>query len=62
MPCQIDASTLDHLRRQFEQVASTVAEGLAAENHHVVALVAKWEKRDLVPGLSGLDSRVIRRS
>ncbi len=55
----MNASTLDELRTHFEAVASTVAEGLSKDNSHVVGLVAKWEKRDLIPGLSDLDFRVI---
>jgi hypothetical protein len=51
--------TQDELRTHFGAVASTVAEGLTEGNSHVVGLVAKWEKRDLVPGLSDLDFRVI---
>ena len=55
----MDRSTLDELRRQFEAVATTVGEGLSAANPHVIALAAKWDKADLVPGLSDLDFRVI---
>jgi hypothetical protein len=55
----MDRLALDELRRQFEAVAVTVGEGLSAANPHVVALVAKWDKADLVPGLSDLDFRVI---
>ena len=55
----MDRLTLDELRRQFEAVAATVGEGLSAANPHVVALVAKWDKADLVPGLSDMDFRVI---
>jgi hypothetical protein len=50
---------LDQLRRHFEDVAMTIGEGLSAASPHVVALVAKWDKADLVPGLSDMDFRVI---
>lgn len=50
---------LDYLRRQFEAVNSTIASQLSEANPHVVALVAKWDKADLVPGLSDLDYRII---
>ena len=55
----MDRSTLDQLRRHLGTVATTVGEGLSAANPHVVALVAKWDKADLVPGLSDMDFRVI---
>jgi hypothetical protein len=55
----MDCLTLDTLRRQFEDVAAAVGEGLSKANPHVVALAAKWDKSDLVPGLSDLDFRVI---
>jgi len=51
--------TQDELRTHFQAVASTVAEGLSEGSSHFVGLVAKWEKRDLIPGLSDLDFRVI---
>lgn len=50
---------LRHLRRRFDDVADTIARLLMAANSHVVALVAKWDRDDLVPGLSDLDFRVI---
>jgi len=56
---RMNASTQNELRTHFEAVASTVAEGLSEGNSHFVGLVAKWEKRDLIPGLSDLDFRVI---
>jgi hypothetical protein len=55
----MNALTQDELRKHFEAVASIVAGGLSEGNPHVVGLVAKWEKRDLIPGLSDLDFRVI---
>jgi hypothetical protein len=55
----MDRSTYDKLYRCFGDVATTVGEGLSAVNPHVVALVAKWDKTDLVPGLSDMDFRVI---
>jgi hypothetical protein len=55
----MDHSTLNGLRRHFEDVATTIGEGLSAANPHVVALVAKWDKADLVPGLSDMDFRVV---
>ena len=55
----MDHSSLDELRKQFGAVAATIAEGLSAENPHVVALVAKWDSADLVPGLSDMDFRVV---
>ena len=50
---------VDYLRRQFEAVNSTIASQLSATNPHLVALVTKWDKADLVPGLSDLDYRII---
>ena len=47
------------LRTQFEEVSRTIGESLAAKSPHLVALVAKWEKSDLVPGLSDLDFRAV---
>ena len=55
----MDLSTHDELRTHFEMVASTVGQRLSEGNPHVMALVAKWEERDLVPGLSDMDFRVI---
>jgi hypothetical protein len=55
----MDRTTLDELRRDFGDVATTIGEGLSAANPHVVALAAKWDKADLAPGLSDLDFRVI---
>ena len=55
----MDHLSLDELRKQFGAVAATIAEGLSAENPHVVALVAKWDSADLVPGLSDMDFRVV---
>jgi len=55
----MNTSTRDELRARFEAVASTVAGGLSQGSPRVVGLVAKWEKRDLVPGLSDMDFRVI---
>ncbi|NOX55326.1 MAG: hypothetical protein GXP27_12990 [Planctomycetes bacterium] len=55
----MNTPSLTELQSHFQAVASTVARGLSEGNSHVVALVAKWEKRDLVPGLSDLDFRVI---
>src|SRR5687767_8233230 len=50
---------LDELRGHFGAVAATTAEQGARASRHVVALVAKWDPDDLVPGLSDLDLRVI---
>jgi hypothetical protein len=55
----MDRSTLDERRRHFGDVATTIGEGLSAANPHVVALVAKWDKADLVPGLSDMDFRIV---
>ena len=55
----MDASDLKKLRLDFEAVASTVGEGLSKANSHVLALVAKWGKTDLIPGLSDMDFRII---
>jgi hypothetical protein len=55
----MDSATLDELRKQFEAVVATIARGLSAASSHVVALAAKWDKTDLVPGLSDLDLRVV---
>jgi hypothetical protein len=53
------SSTLSELQAYFDGAIATVAEALSEANSHVVALVAKWSKADLVPGLSDLDLRVI---
>lgn len=50
---------LPALRRQFDAVNETIARAVSAASPRVVALVAKWDKSDLVPGLSDLDYRVI---
>ena len=50
---------LEQFEAQFEAVNERVGESLAAKNGHLVGLVAKWEKSDLVPGLSDLDFRVV---
>ena len=55
----MDASRLEELRLHFEAVASILGEQLSRANHHVLALVAKWDKTDLVPGLSDMDFRII---
>jgi hypothetical protein len=55
----MERSTLDQLRRHFADVATMIGQRLSAANPHVVALVAKWDKADLVPGLSDMDFRVI---
>jgi hypothetical protein len=55
----MDCSTLNELRRHFADVATTIGDGLSAASPHVVALAAKWDKADLVPGLSDMDFRVI---
>ena len=54
-------STVHQLRTRFGQVAGTIGEALGGEFPHVVALVAKWDAADLVPGLSDMDFRVICR-
>ncbi len=46
-------------RTQFEAVSRLIGESLAAKSSHLVALVAKWEKSDLVPGLSDLAFRAV---
>ena len=53
------ASTLEELRSHFGAVASIVGERLSSANPHVISLVAKWDRGDLVPGLSDMDFRVI---
>ncbi len=50
---------LPELRKQFDAVSRLIGESLAAKSSHLVALVAKWEKSDLVPGLSDLDFRAV---
>ena len=50
---------LPGLRTRFEAVSRMIGESLAAKSSHLVALVAKWEKSDLVPGLSDLDFRAV---
>lgn len=55
----MNTSTQDELRADFEAVASTIAGALSEGSLRVVGLVAKWEKRDLVPGLSDIDFRII---
>ena len=55
----MDASSLEQLRSRFESVSRTLGSGLRRRTTHLVALVAKWQKEDLVPGLSDLDFRVI---
>ncbi len=50
---------LDLLRARFEGVAQTIGNRLSAANSRVIALVAKWSKDDLVPGLSDMDFRVV---
>ncbi len=55
----MDAAKLQELRLHFEAVASIIGEQLSRANHHVLALVAKWDKTDLIPGLSDMDFRII---
>lgn len=55
----MDTSSLDELRSHFESVSRTIGDGLRRRTPHLVALTAKWQKEDLVPGLSDLDFRVI---
>ena len=55
----MNPSRLEELRSHFEMVASTIGDELSKTNPHVIALVAKWDKTDLVPGLSDMDFRVI---
>jgi hypothetical protein len=55
----MDPAELERLSRQFDDVAATIARPLFAASPHVVALVAKWQREDLVPGLSDMDFRVI---
>ena len=50
---------LPGLRTRFEVVSRMIGGSLAAKSSHLVALVAKWEKSDLVPGLSDLDFRAV---
>lgn len=52
-------SSLEQLRSQFKSVSRTIGDELRRRTPHLVALVAKWQKEDLVPGLSDLDFRVI---
>ncbi|MCK4849780.1 MAG: hypothetical protein KAT11_00440 [Phycisphaerae bacterium] len=55
----MDKSRLEELRSHFEAVASIIGEQLSRANPHVISLVAKWDKTDLVPGLSDMDFRII---
>ena len=55
----MDTSSLEQLRSDFKSVSRTLGDGLRRRTPHLVALVAKWQKNDLVPGLSDLDFRVI---
>jgi hypothetical protein len=57
--CLVTMPDLEALRARFEGVARCVGEQLAQASERVVALVAKWSKDDLVPGLSDLDFRVV---
>ncbi len=54
-----NAPDLLGLSRQFDAVSGLIGESLAAKSSHLVALVAKWKKSDLVPGLSDLDFRAV---
>ncbi|MEX0643513.1 MAG: hypothetical protein WD468_12470 [Pirellulales bacterium] len=53
------ASDCDRLQEDFLRVSNTVGETLASQNPHIVAIAAKWDAVDLVPGLSDLDYRII---
>lgn len=55
----MDNTTLEQLRSDFDSVSRTLGDGLRRRTPRLVALVAKWQKEDLVPGLSDLDFRVI---
>ncbi len=55
----MNASRLQELRSHFEAVASTIGQQLSKASPHVQALVAKWDKTDLVPGLSDMDFRIV---
>lgn len=50
---------LNLLNQRFQDVADTIGSQLNKTNSHAVALVAKWTREDLVPGLSDMDFRVI---
>jgi hypothetical protein len=53
------SSQLRALRSQFDGVAATLGDQLAAASPRFVTLVAKWSKDDLIPGLSDMDFRVV---
>ncbi len=55
----MDKAKLQELRSHFEAVASIIGEQLSKANPHVLSLVTKWDKTDLVPGLSDMDFRII---
>lgn len=50
---------LDRMREAFHSVSQTVGNVLSSVCPQVVAVVAKWNPQDLVPGLSDLDFRII---
>jgi len=55
----MDLQTLNRMQSDFQSVAQVIASGLAAFSPRVIALAAKWQRDDLVPGLSDLDFRLI---
>jgi len=55
----MNAARLNELQTHFAAVAKTVGGQFAKANSHFVALVGKWSRSDLVPGLSDMDFRII---
>lgn len=55
----MDASRLTELRSYFQEVVSILGRRLSRSSPRVVALVAKWNEEDLVPGLSDMDFRIV---
>jgi hypothetical protein len=53
--------SMQQMTEDFAQVAQSLAAPLAERFPEYIALAAKWEPRDLVPGLSDMDFRVICR-
>ena len=55
----MDKAKLEEMNSWFQSVADTLAEGLERSSSHFVGVAGKWARKDLVPGLSDLDSRII---